>query len=68
MAINEKRLKRIGIVADIEVLGILPSGVKPPGLLLRYPRTGEAMAFTLKEAHALTWHVKLWLDEVGHGG
>jgi len=64
--IDEKRLRRVGIVGDVEVLGVMAQGPKPPGILLRYPRTGEAFAFSLRDAASLTFYINIFLKEVGH--
>jgi hypothetical protein len=65
MAIDEKRLKRIGIVDDVEILGIMPKGYSPPGVMFRYPRTGEAFVFSVKAASLIAWHINIFLQEIG---
>ena len=63
--VDEKRLRRVGIVGDVEVLGVMPQGPKPPGVLLRYPRTGEAFAFSMHDAMALAFYIDLFAKELG---
>lgn len=65
MAIDPKRLRRIGIVDDVEILGVMPQGYSPPGIMLRYPKTGEAFMFSMKGAKSIAWHFNLFLKEMG---
>lgn len=65
--IDEKRLRRVGIAGDVEVLGVMAQGPKPPGIMIRYPRTGEAFAFSMRDAMALAFYINTFAREIGAG-
>jgi hypothetical protein len=59
--------RRIGIVAECEIVGIVAVGSYPPAVLIRSLRAENGLHysyyFTLKAAAALQWQLALWIQE-----
>jgi hypothetical protein len=55
--------RRIGVVAEFEIIGIVAVGSYPPAVLIRHVRSRLACYFNLKSAANLQWFLALWIQE-----